>query len=99
VRRPGGSLRRRQDRRRHLAGIRLCSAMTNTGCFSPGWQQTPVSVLSSRVAAECARFAWRLGRAASAEAPASSTTGRSGGTGFCWFKVVKQEFRDESEDV
>ena len=48
--------------------------MKNMGRFSPGWQQTPVLALSSRVAAEYERFAWRLVRAVSAGVPASFTT-------------------------
>ena len=42
--------------------------MKSIGNFSPAWRQGQVSALSSRVAAEYARFAWRLGRVASAGA-------------------------------
>ena len=78
--------------------------MKNTGRFSPGWQRIQVSALSSKVAAEYARFAWRLG-----------ARGKRGGARVIYYypknvsadltpkqvaqlaKVVKEEFRDETK--
>ena len=91
--------------------------MKITGRSSPGWQRIRVSALSSRVAAEYARFAWRLGRAASAVAPASTGRVRRDLILLLYAypknvsadltpkqvaqlaKVVKEEFRDETENV